>query len=96
MCVVNTDTKSYMTNIPETCLHDAEKSKKMYLEDFLQQHQQFFPFLVSVDRLMSVGVEDTLKRISIHLATKCQQLYSRTCGYVKIRIGITLVRATHQ
>ena len=30
MRVVNTDTKSYMTNIPETCLHDEEKSKNIY------------------------------------------------------------------
>ena len=29
MRVVNTDTKSYMTNIPERCLHDAARSKNI-------------------------------------------------------------------
>ena len=87
MRVVNTDTKSYMMNIPERCLQ---------LDDCLQQHQHFLPFIVSVYMLMGVGVEDTLKRISISLAEKFQQLYPRTCGYVKSRIVITFVRATHQ
>ena len=36
----------------------------------------------------------TLKRISSRLDTKWRQPYSNTCGYIKIRVAITLVRAT--
>ena len=36
-----------------------------------------------------------LKRIAIRLTTKWQKPYSRTCGYFKSRIAITLVWATH-
>ena len=41
-------------------------------------------------------VEAALKRIASLLEKKWLQPYSRTCGYVNIRISITLVRATHQ
>ena len=45
-----------------------------------------------------LGVEATasLKVIASHLATKWEQSYSKTCGYVKSRIAINLVRATHR
>ena len=78
------------------CLHEAEKEKKkMYLEACLQQRQQFSPFVASVDKLMGVEAMATLKNIASRLATKWKQSYSKTCGYVKSRIAITLVRATH-
>ena len=38
----------------------------------------------------------TLKGISSRLASKWQQSYSKTCGYVKSTIEITLVRSTHR
>ena len=37
----------------------------------------------------------TLKRIASRLATKWWQPYSKTCGYVKSRVAITLVLSTH-
>ena len=49
-----------------------------------------------MDGLLGVEVTATLKRIASRLATKCKQSYSKTCEYVKIRIAITLVRATHR
>ena len=67
----------------------------MYLEDFLQRRQQFPPLVVSVDRLIGDRVEAILKRISTRLAKKWQQLYSRTCGYIKIWIANTLVQVAH-
>ena len=38
----------------------------------------------------------TLQRIAIRLATKWNQYYLKTCGYIKSRIEITLVRATNR
>ena len=67
----------------------------MYLEACFQQRQHFSPFVASVDRLLGVEATATLKRISSSLATKWWQPYSKTCGYVKSRVSITLVRATH-
>ena len=41
--------------------------------------------------LLGVEAEVTFKFIAIKLATKWKETYSRTCGYVKSRIFITLV-----
>ena len=97
MHVLNIDAKSYCENSPERCLEEAERSnKKMYLEACLQQRRQFSPFVASVDGLLGVQATANLKRIASRLASKCKQPYSKTCGYVKSRIAITLVQSTHQ
>ena len=67
----------------------------MYLEACLKQRRHFSPFVASVDGLLGVEATATLKRIASRLATKWKQSYSKMCGYVKIKIVITLVRATH-
>ena len=96
MRVVNTDAKSYWGRTPEKCLEEAEKGKKkMYLEACLQQRRHFSPFVASNDGLLGVEATATLKRLAIRLATKWRQPYSWMCGYAKISIAITLVRATH-
>ena len=96
MRVVNTDAKSYWGKSPEKCLEEAEKSKKkMYLERCLQQCRNFSPFVASVDGLLGVEATATLKRIASCLTSKWRQSYSKTYRYVKSRIAITLVRATH-
>ena len=68
----------------------------MYLEACLQQRRHFSPFVASVDRLLGVEATATLKRTASRLATKWKQSYSKTCEYVKSRVVITLVRATHR
>ena len=70
--------------------------KKMYLEACLQKCQHFSPLVASVDGILSVEASATLKSIASCLATKWWHTYSRTFGYVKIMIAITLVQATHQ
>ena len=69
--VVNTDTKSYVKKTPERCIHEAAKAKnKKYLEACIQKCRHFSPFFISVNGLMGMKAEATLKRISSHLATK--------------------------
>ena len=97
MRVVNTDALYHVRKTPEKCLHEAERGKKKtYPEACLHQRRHFSPFVDSVDGLLGVEATDTLKRIASCLATKCRQPYSKTCGYVKSRVAITLVRATHR
>ena len=96
MRVVNTDAKTHSVKTPEKCLQGVGRGKKrVYLEACLQQRRHFSPFFASVDGLMEVEATATLKSLASRLATNWQQPYSRTCGYVKSRISITLVRATH-
>ena len=95
MRVVNTDVLTYQSKAPEKCLHEAERGKKkMYLEACLKRRRHFYPFVASVDRLLGVEATATLKRMASRLATKLKQPYSKTCGYVKSTVAITLVRAT--
>ena len=53
------------------------------------------PFIASVDGLLGVEATATLKTIASCLATNWKQTYSKTCGYVKSMIAITLVISTH-
>ena len=97
MRVVNADAKSHLAKTPEECLQEAEREKKkVYLEACLQQRQHLSPFVFSFYGLLGVESTATLKRIASRLATNWLQPYSRTCGYVKSRVAITVVRATHQ
>ena len=97
MHVLNTDAPTHQKKDPEKCLHEAERRKKnMYLEACFQQRQHFSPFVALVDRMLGVKAMATLKRVASRLATKWKQSYSKTCGYVKSRIAITLVRSTHR
>ena len=97
MCVVKTDSKYYLAKTPDKYLQKTARAKKnMYLEACLQQHCNFLPFVASVDGILDMEAVDNLKRISSRLATKWQQPNSRTCGYVKSRITINLVWATHR
>ena len=97
MRVGNTDAKSYWERYSEKCLEEVEKgNKKMYLEACLQKSRNFSPFVASVDGLLWVEATANLKRIASLLTSKWKQPYSKTCGYVKSRIDITLVRSTHR
>ena len=92
MRVVNNDATSYQSKYPKKFLETAEKEReKKYLDACLKQRIQFTPFLVSVDGLLGVEREGTLKCIAICLTMKWKEPYSHTCGYVKSRIVITLV-----
>ena len=57
----------------------------------LHQRRHFSPFVVSVDGILGVEAEATLKRIAIHLSITWHKPYSRTCGYINIGAGNTLV-----
>ena len=96
MCVVNTDAKTHALKNPEKCMQEAERGKKrIYLEECLQQRRHLSPFVALADGVLGVEATATLKRVANCLAIKWRQTYSTMCGYVKSRIVITFVRATH-
>ena len=96
MRVVNTDTVSYQSKTLEKCLETAKReTKKQYLNTSIHYWQQFTPFIASVYVLLEVEAEATLERISSRLKQKWKETYSRTCGYMKSRVAITIVWSTH-
>ena len=97
MRFVNTDAPTYQNKEPDKCLHEVERgNKKMYLEACLQQRRHLSTFVTSVDGLLGLEATATVRRIASRLATNWKQFYSKTSGYVKSRIAITLVRATQR
>ena len=76
MCVVNNAAVSNQSKTPETCPDIAEREKKKkYIHARLNKRQQFTPFVASVDGLLGVEAEATLKRIASHIATKWKKPY---------------------
>jgi hypothetical protein len=53
------------------------------------------PFVVSVDGLLAPEAINTLKQIARKLSDKWQHPYSAIFGYVKSRIGISVIRGAH-
>ena len=97
MRVLNTDAVSYHSKTPEKCLETAEcQKKKKYLSTCLNDSRHFTPFFASMDLLIRVKVEAMLKCIASRLAQKWKDPYSCTCGYVKSKVPIPLVQATHR
>ena len=67
MRVMSTDKKSHITKTSERCLNDSvREGNKIYLEACLQQRRHFSPFVISVDELLGVEAEATLKIIASH------------------------------
>ena len=74
--------------------HEREKKKKS-LEACLEHCQNFSPFVESTDNLLGKESRTLLKKLSALLAKKWEKPYSEICGYVKARMSIAMVRATH-
>ena len=72
-----------------------EEKKRKYLQACLEQRRHFAPFVVSADGMLGREAEALLKRLSGKLATKWEQPYSQVCGFVRARLSIAIVRATH-
>ncbi len=94
--ITDTDSKSQRSKDPMKVLesHEREKKKK-YLGPCLEQRRHFTPFVVSSDGLIGKEANSLLKMLSSKLAEKSGKPYSQVCGYVKARMSIAIVRATH-
>ena len=74
---------------------DQEKKKK-YLQACLNERHNFTPIVASVEVLLWVAGEATLECLAIHLTANLKEPYSRTCGYMKSRVAITLASSTNR
>ena len=95
--MVNTYSVSYLKKNPGKSLMVSERNKKCkYLDSCLQKRRHFSTFVVSVGSLLIKEYEAMLKRLAIRLAKNWMQPYSQTCRYVRSRVAITMVKATHR
>jgi hypothetical protein len=81
---------------PSKVLEAAEILKqKKYLQPCLDQHHHVTPFIVSVDGLIGKEAKMVLKVLASRTATKSGKTYSNVMGYMRARLSIAIVRATH-
>jgi hypothetical protein len=94
--VTDTDAKSNRSKDPMKVLETHEKEKKRkYLEPCLKQRRHFTPFVVSVDGLLGKEAEVFLNRLAGKISEKWGKPYSEVCGFVRARMSIAIIRATH-
>jgi len=94
--VANTDAKSYRSKAPPQVLASHESSKKKrYLQPCLAQRRHFTPFVVSVDGLLGKEAQRVIQTLAGHLAHKSERPYSQVCAFIRARLSIAIVRATH-
>ena len=95
--VCNTDAKKYLRASPERALERAEREKKRkYLQACLDNRRHFTPLVASVDGLLGVEFEASLKRLAAKVARKWESPYSQVCGYLRARVSISLIRSAHR
>ena len=90
MRAVNTDVLSQQSKSLKNFLLAAEKGENCkYLRTCFHQSHHVSLFVDSVEGLLGVEAEATLKCISSRLTTKWKYPYSRSYGYVNSRAEIT-------
>ena len=95
--VAGLDAPSQRHQVASKVLANHEKQKKRkYLESCSKQRRHFTPFVVSTDGMLGREANHTLKHLARMLSRKWHKPYSQVCGYVKSRMSIAIVRATHQ
>ena len=94
--VTNVDCRTQRDKDPEKVLATHERAKKKkYLASCLEQRRSFIPFVVSADGLLGREASFLLQRLSALLAEKWDKPYSEVCGFVRARMSVAVVRATH-
>ena len=92
----NLDSKTYRKRDNAKALADQEREKKRkYLRVLEEQRRHFTPFVVSCDGMLGKEADFMMKRLAQLLSEKWQRPYSQVCGYLKARMSIAIVRATH-
>jgi hypothetical protein len=92
---VNLDADSYKDRDPEAVLASRQATKKKkHRGDCELNRRHFTPFIASRDAILAKEANSFTRAMAAHLAKKWNRAYSDTCGYVKGRLGLTIIRAT--
>ena len=74
--------------------HEREKKRK-YLKACQDQRRHFTPFVVSCDGLLGKEAVALLRNLAERLSNKTGKCYSETCGFLRARLSIAIVRSVH-
>jgi len=67
-----------------------------YLAPCLAQRCHFTPFIVSADGLLGREADAMVCKLAFTYAEKTDKPYSVVCGFMRNRISIAILRATHR
>jgi hypothetical protein len=96
MRVTYLDGPTNSTKAVDTILRQHEQEKKnKYLGPCIKARKHFTPFVVSTDGMLGPEAKKTLQRASGKIAKKWNKPYSQICNFVKTRISIGIIRASH-
>ena len=91
----NLDAPSYVDKDYRDVLSSWEAAKKRkHKADCQLNRRHFTPFVSSRDAILGAEATSFTRALASHLANKWNKDYSATCGYVKGRLGLTIIRAT--
>ena len=94
--ITNLDAPSNIHRKPEAVLLSQEREKKKkYLQACLDQRRHFSPLVVSCDGVLGNEAKVVLQNLAGSLAKKSGKSYSETSNFMKSRMSIAIVRATH-
>ena len=89
------DSKSYLSREPQSVLASREAAKKRkHGGDCALNRRHFTPFIASRDAILAKEANSFTRAMAAHLANKWNRAYSDICGYIKGRIGLTIIRAS--
>jgi len=93
--MVNLDANSYWKSDYEQVLRSAERQKKeKHLDSCRRYRRDFTPLVFSRDAILAREANAALKVIARKLSDKWSRHYSDTMGYVKMRMGLAIIRST--
>ena len=92
---VNLDADSYKDREADAVLASRQAAKKKkHRGDCALNRRHFTPFIASRDAILAKEANSFTRAMAAHLAKKWNRAYSDTCGYIKGRLGLTIIRAT--
>jgi hypothetical protein len=94
--LLDLDCASHRTKSAQQALRARESVKKnKYSRACAHYRRDFVPFIASADGLLGREAVAFLQRLASQLALKWNRPYPPVCGYVRARIALSLVRASH-
>ena len=89
------DAPSYLDREPKAVLATREAAKKKkHRGDCALNRRHFTPFIASRDAILAKEANSFTRAMAAHLANKWRRAYSDICGYIKGRMGLTIIRAS--
>ena len=94
--LLDLDCATHRTRSAQSALRSYELAKKnKYSRPCAHFRRDFVPFVASADGLLGREAVAFLQRLASQLALKWHRPYPPVCGYVRARIALSLVRASH-